>query len=229
MFDNRLKMQRTMACNIRRIATLSPLSTSTQLSTQARNLSATSSCISLSLRQQNSVSSLAQYNTSKNSPLGNFHRYFHASVKVCGGPRPWKKRGMPIAIHASQRPAEAADVDFSSLGLTYPVKYTPTPTNSRTQWTHPPAPGADGSLPTDGLPFAVDRTAVGGSLPVYTDYKAGGTKVITILRKCRGDVKILKDEMEKVVGKEVFVRPGKLVVDGNFNMRLKKWLAGLGF
>jgi hypothetical protein len=36
--------------------------------------------------------------------------------------------------------------------------------------------------------------------------------------------------MEKVCGGQpVTVRPGKLVVDGNYHIRLKKWLAGLGF
>jgi len=154
---------------------------------------------------------------------------YHASAKSLGGPRPWKKRGMPIAIHASQRPAEPDDVDFASLGLKFPLKYTPSLVIPRSKWSAPPEPSADGTRHTDGLPFVVDRTSIGGSLPVYTDYKAGGTQVVTILRKCRGDVKVLKDEMEKVVGKEVIVKPGKLVVVGNYHSRLKKWLAGLGF
>lgn len=47
----------------------------------------------------------------------------------------------------------------------------------------------------------------------------------------RSDIafQVLKSEMEKVVGKEVSIKPGKLVVDGNYHMRLKKWLIGLGF
>ncbi len=68
------------------------------------------------------------------------------------------------------------------------------------------------------------------ALPVYTDYKHGRTKVITILRKCSGDISILKDEMEKVCdNREVIVRAGSLHVDGNYHRRLKIWLAGLGF
>ena len=137
--------------------------------------------------------------------------------------RPWKMRNSPIAIHASQRPPEPSDIDFSSIGLKYVPKHTPEVIVKKTYWTKPPA-----SLPTD-LPFAVERTLVGSSLPVYTDYKGGGTKVITILRRCRGDINILKEEMEKVCGEQVIIRPGKLIVDGNFHMRLKKWLAGLGF
>jgi len=128
-----------------------------------------------------------------------------------------------FVIHAAQKPAEPRDVDFDSLGLKYPVTHKPEWLINRTTWSPPPA-----SPPTN-LPFAVDRTAVGASLPVYTDYKAGRTKVVTILRKCRGDIAQLRDEMEKVVGKPVIVRPGKLVVNGNFHARLKLWLAGLGF
>jgi len=194
---------------------------------RAHSFPATSLAVGSSL--QNNVLTKSVSGRNGVVDLNNLNRHFHSSAKACGGPRPWKKRGMPVAIHASQRPAEIADIDFSGLGLKYPAKYTPASIIPRTKWTPPPTPAADGSLPTDGLPFVVDRTTVSRSLPVYTDFKAGGTKVVTILRKCRGDVKILKDEMEKVVGKEVIVRPGKLVVDGNFSSRLKSWLVGLGF
>jgi large subunit ribosomal protein L49 len=136
--------------------------------------------------------------------------------------RPFKKRGMPIAIHAAERPAESSAIDFSTLGLAYPVTIKPV-LIPETHWTEPPT-----SEPTE-LPFFVERTGVSKSLPIYTDYKAGRTKVVTILRKCRGDIIALKSDMEKVCGKEVVIHPGKLVVDGNFHVRLKKWLAGLGF
>jgi len=126
-------------------------------------------------------------------------------------------------IHSSQKPAANREIDFSTLGLRFPVTHTPKHMISRTTWTPPP------SSPPSGLPFAVDRTGLGLSLPVYTDYKGGGTKVVTILRKCRGDIEALREDMEKVVGKPVIVRPGKLVVEGNYHARLKLWLAMLGF
>jgi hypothetical protein len=59
--------------------------------------------------------------------------------------------------------------------------------------------------------------------------KDGDTRVITIIRKIRGDVEALKSEVEKVVGKEVEMRPGKIVIEGNFHRRIKVWLTGLGF
>jgi Mitochondrial large subunit ribosomal protein (Img2) len=151
-----------------------------------------------------------------------FRRSVIDSVVIVRG-RPWKKRGMPIAVHAAVRPAKESNVDFSSLGLTYQVTQKPIALIKETHWTEPPS-----SEPT-AIPFFVERTSVGASLPVYTDYKAGNTKVVTILRKCRGDIQALKLDMELVCGKEVTVRAGKLVVDGNYQMRIKKWLSGLGF
>ena len=45
--------------------------------------------------------------------------------------------------------------------------------------------------------------------------------MVTILRKCRGNIDVLKEEMEKVCGVPVLVRNGKLVVAGNFHARIK--------
>lgn len=74
----------------------------------------------------------------------------------------------------------------------------------------------------------VERSSA-GQVPVYTDIKGGGTKVITILRKCSGDINALREDMEKVVMGEVEVRPGKLIARGNHSALLKRWLMGLGF
>ena len=139
------------------------------------------------------------------------------------GTAPRRKKNTPIAWHAAQRPAAPSDVDYAALGVKYVPTLTPEVKIARFHWTTPPA-----SAPVD-LPFYVERTSV-SALPVYTDYKAGRTKVVTILRRCRGDILALKTDMEKVCGGQpVTVRPGKLVVDGNYHIRLKKWLAGLGF
>lgn len=129
----------------------------------------------------------------------------------------------PIAIHQSQRPPEAADIDFSSLNLKYPLKIQPS-TLPFSGWSIPPATAPQ------GYPFFVSRTLNSKALPVYTDFLSQGkTKVVTIVRKCGGDVLELKNDMEKVVGKPVYIKPGKLVVDGNYSRRLKMWLTGLGF
>ena len=141
--------------------------------------------------------------------------------------KPLALLGVRGIVHGSQKPAANADIDFSALGLKYPPTKTPGTIIKKTWWTPPPGPG-DMPLYED-LPFAVERTSPGQSLPVYTDFKGGGTKVVTILRKCRGDIELLKEEMEKVCGAPVTVGNGKLVVAGNFHARIKMWLSGLGF
>ena len=138
------------------------------------------------------------------------------------GAPPRKKNNSMVIIHQSQRPPAPAVIDFSSLGLEFPVKQIPEFTISRTSWSPKPATPPQ-------LPFCVDRTDIGDQLPVYVDYKGAGTKVVTILRKVKGDVAKFKSEMEKVVGKEVQIKNGKLVVDGHYRRRLKVWLTALGF
>ena len=98
-------------------------------------------------------------------------------------------------VHASQRGGEPMQTTWGDLDLLHPLKNDPesivfVPKN---MWTKPPA--ADAAPLT--LPFAVERTEVGNALPVYTDYKGGGTKVQTMIRRIRGDVHALKGEMEK--------------------------------
>jgi large subunit ribosomal protein L49 len=143
------------------------------------------------------------------------------SEVIRGGPRPWKRRDGIQVIHAAMKPPSPTDVDFSALGLTFPV-IKDTTNMTKHGWSEPPS-----AMPA--LPFFVERTQVGSSIPVYTEFKAGRTKIVTILRRCGGDVASLRDEMQKVCGTEVIVRPGKLIVNGNYSMRLKKWLIGLGF
>lgn len=125
-------------------------------------------------------------------------------------------------LHAAQRPAEPSDINFNELDLKYEVKLPESFVIQRHCWSPKPS-----SSPN--LPFDIERTTIGLSLPVYTEFKAGRTKVQTILRKCKGDIDILKSEVEKVVGKPVLLRPGKIVIDGNYHRRLKIWLTGLGF
>ena len=130
-------------------------------------------------------------------------------------------------VHGSQKPAADASIDFGELGLRYVPSKKPDKVLNKTFWTPPPSAG---EKPVhEDIPFAVDRTLPGKSLPVYTDYKGGGTKVVTIVRKCRGDMQVMKEEMEKVCDRPVTIGLGKLTVDGNFHGRLKMWLTGLGF
>lgn len=139
-----------------------------------------------------------------------------------GGPRPWKNHDVVIVTHPADRPRATPDVDFATLNLKFPIthKYG---NDAKHGWVKPPAARPD-------LPFFVERTGSAAALPVYTEFKAGRTKVVTILRKIGGDVASLKADLEVVCGGEpAIVRPGKLVVNGNYSLRVKRWLLGLGF
>jgi len=126
-------------------------------------------------------------------------------------------------LHASQKSAAEADIDFNSLGLEYKLVRPATfESAAKGGWTAE-------STERPNYPFLVERTKTGFGVPVYTDYKGGNTKVITIIRKIKGDVQKLKSDLEKVVGQEVEVRPGKIIVNGNYQKRVTLWLVGLGF
>lgn len=76
----------------------------------------------------------------------------------------------------------------------------------------------------------VFRTAKGKQVPVYTDYRNGRTRAMTILRRYRGDVEELAAEMSRVCdGRPVSIRPGRMEVKGNYRGRVAEWLTRLGF
>lgn len=80
------------------------------------------------------------------------------------------------------------------------------------------------------LPFRVFRTAKGKQLPVYTDYKNGRTRCLTLVRRFRGDVNELAMEMSRVCDNvPVTIRPGRVEVVGNYHGRVYEWLTRLGF
>lgn len=80
------------------------------------------------------------------------------------------------------------------------------------------------------LPFRVFRTEKGKQIPVYTDYRNGRTRCMTMVRRFRGDVDVLAEEMSRVCDNNmVIVRPGRMEVKGNYRDRVEEWLLRLGF
>ena len=76
----------------------------------------------------------------------------------------------------------------------------------------------------------VFRTEAGKQLPVYTDYRNGRTRCMTIVRRFRGDEAELAAELSRVCdNRPVIIRPGRVEVKGNYRGRLCEWLARLGF
>ncbi|KAG5181592.1 mitochondrial large subunit ribosomal protein-domain-containing protein [Tribonema minus] len=110
---------------------------------------------------------------------------------------------------------------------TPPLKYIPTaqPAFVLAQgWAPPPE-----APPTD-IPFQVPRTGVSAALPVYTTYKNGRTRVMTVVRHVKGDVEEFSEELKKVCNAEVVERRGNSIqVKGNHVKGVQEWLLGLGF
>ena len=67
-------------------------------------------------------------------------------------------------------------------------------------------------------------------MPVYSDFKNGHTRRLTIVRKIVGDEEALAREIYRVTGgAAVAVRPGRIEVEGDRRAELKTWLMGIGF
>lgn len=122
---------------------------------------------------------------------------------------------------------EQAETDVETVAVVEELKYAPTyepEMVSANGWS--PAP----EHPLPGLPFHVQRTPKGLQIPVYRDYRAGGNKVMTLIRRFQGDKAELASEMSKICGsKPAMIRPGRIEVDGDHVTNVRKWLVGLGF
>ncbi|KAI9917118.1 hypothetical protein PsorP6_012700 [Peronosclerospora sorghi] len=144
----------------------------------------------------------------------------HAIERVASNRQIRRKTRHPANLRALERqpPKEI---------IVPPLKYTPTYVPEKVSfngWSSAP------ETPLPGLPFHVKRTAVGLQLPVYRDYRNGRTRVLTILRRYKGNEQELRDELSKVCGgKQVSVRPGRLEVVGDYVKEIRTWLVGLGF
>lgn len=148
---------------------------------------------------------------------------FRRTLPILMGSRPPRRIPNPPFAHASEIPPEPIDVNFSELNLKYPViNNNPEFEIARSGWSPKPAT-------TPALPFLVSRAGENNNFPVYTDYKNGRTRIMTIVSKISGDIEALRADMEKVVGNEVQIKSGKLIVQGHYRMRLKKYLLALGF
>eukprot|EP01095_Lingulamoeba_sp_RSL-Kostka_P009544 TRINITY_DN3317_c3_g1_i1.p1 TRINITY_DN3317_c3_g1~~TRINITY_DN3317_c3_g1_i1.p1 ORF type:complete len:211 (+),score=40.12 TRINITY_DN3317_c3_g1_i1:29-661(+) len=85
---------------------------------------------------------------------------------------------------------------------------------------------------TENLPFQFRRAGKHQTnLPVYIDYRHGRTKVVTIVRKYKGDTQEIIDEIKRLLGNHVEIKQfnGRLEVHGNYKDHLVLWLRRLGF
>lgn len=86
--------------------------------------------------------------------------------------------------------------------------------------------------PPPELPFDIDRSRT-NNLPVYVNYKAGGSKVVTIIRKVRGDLKELEKCVRSRLGDDLHYQINELTsqlhIKGDHKDQVKRLLKELGF
>ena len=150
---------------------------------------------------------------------------FRRSLVAFFGTPPVRRVPNPPFIHAVAKPGAPAKVNYSELNLSFPVQ---NPNAEFTIATKAWAPKPE-KLPTN-LPFLVHRVEGSGGFPVYSRVVGGRTKKVTVIRRIAGDAYALQKELQKLVGPEtkVEVRPGTIVVDGNFGRRIKLYLLAMG-
>jgi len=78
------------------------------------------------------------------------------------------------------------------------------------------------------LDFHVHRSRL-GNLPVYTDFRTGGSRKVTIVRKFAGNAATLGKELERLCASPVTLFHGRVEVKGIHDKTIREWLLSLGF
>ena len=67
-------------------------------------------------------------------------------------------------------------------------------------------------------------------MPVYTDYRIGGMRKVTVVRRIYGDINEFKMELSKIVSNApIEEKMGRLEISGIHSDKVKLWLRRLGF
>ncbi len=65
---------------------------------------------------------------------------------------------------------------------------------------------------------------------MYTDYRVGGMRKVTVVRKITGDINEFKTELSKVVSNApIEEKMGRIEISGLHSDKVKLWLRRLGF
>ena len=86
--------------------------------------------------------------------------------------------------------------------------------------------------PSPQLPFDITRTRT-NNIPVYIDIKGGGSKIVTTIRKVRGDLKELEKCVRSRLGDDFHYQINELTsqlhIKGNHKDPIVRLLKELGF
>ncbi|GAA5873462.1 hypothetical protein JCM16303_001131 [Sporobolomyces ruberrimus] len=121
----------------------------------------------------------------------------------------------------------------SRSSLSTSTSTTPATTQGQSS---PTTPIASGSATISGgksdSKYFIPRSQF-GELPVYSDVRNGGTRVLTIIRKVHGDVSELQKDLEQFLHPSTssFTKPQtqQVVIKGDWVREVKEWLATRGF
>ncbi|XP_020901961.1 39S ribosomal protein L49, mitochondrial [Exaiptasia diaphana] len=82
------------------------------------------------------------------------------------------------------------------------------------------------------LPFSIRRSKM-NNLPVYTDFKGGGTRHITIIRRIKGDLKAVEELLRAKLDKDLIIQlnelTGQVKIKGNHKDKVVTLMKELGF
>ncbi|GAA5964804.1 hypothetical protein JCM3765_002562 [Sporobolomyces pararoseus] len=126
---------------------------------------------------------------------------------------------------------------FSSTSASSLSSSIPTPSSPSSAEQQPPTTFTSGSAASTvggevESKYFVPRSQF-GELPVYSDVRNGGTRVLTIIRKVHGDVSELHKDLSEFLQSSTtsFVKPQsqQVVVKGDWVREVKEWLAHRGF
>ncbi|KAI5477071.1 hypothetical protein MNV49_006870 [Pseudohyphozyma bogoriensis] len=89
---------------------------------------------------------------------------------------------------------------------------------------------AAGAVVFEQLQYSLPRLK-SGELPVYTDIKDGGYRVLTLVRKVEGNLDALAEELATALDTQVFTKPSsrQVVLKGDWMKETKALLEEKGF
>ncbi|GAA6011417.1 hypothetical protein JCM11491_002776 [Sporobolomyces phaffii] len=112
----------------------------------------------------------------------------------------------------------------------------PPPSSPPAATEQPPTPVASGSATVGAAEveskYFVPRSQF-GELPVYSDVRNGGTRVLTVIRKVHGDVSGLHKDLSHFLHPSTtsYTKPQtqQIVIKGDWVREVKEWLSTRGF